>query len=437
MKQKIIRAFLSLLTLPIVVVMSITFMMIVGCDEGMNMIDPVITEPGEEPMTPDGPITTNGDMKQPPEEIPGDNKNLGSEQPELTPEPDPEKPETSEPTSTVTITAVTQASDTSVTVSGTSTNIPERAKVTIVLGDGAITVKAVVTKDGTWTTTVPAKKTARLSPGTIMVKATAKKVTAKSSFEIAPPPEPTLTIDTVVQADDGSVTVSGTSTEMPTGETVTVTFAGTLIVTATVDNTGAWTAMLAGTKAANLVVGTVGVKAAAGAATAASSFENNPPDLAHGIPVSTDVERIKINIVADVYGADDPHFQETYQRLDAEYGSFFDLETEEGQAYFRKFVVYRYKNIGLGNRVPDADERWALRDQYFEEAYGFSADFARWLVFEIYLKETGEKITGLWQKNGIAMEYLLLQIANPDATEEELLELLRESIRAGNVSIAF
>ncbi len=177
----------QLLLIFTVMIAVLAFLTVTGCDEGMNMVSPVITEPSEEPMTPEGPITTNGEMKKPDEGV-----DPGSEQLEPTPEPDPEKPETpvEEPKPTMTIGTVVQADDTSVTISGTSTNVPEGAKVTIVLGDGIITVKAVVDKDGAWSTTVPAKKTARLSPGTITVKATAKRMIAKSSFEIAPPPAP-------------------------------------------------------------------------------------------------------------------------------------------------------------------------------------------------------------------------------------------------------
>ena len=67
LKQKIIKTFLSLLTLPIAVLMSITFMTITGCDEGMQMGNDVITEPTEpvEPPTEPTEPTTNGDVKQP------------------------------------------------------------------------------------------------------------------------------------------------------------------------------------------------------------------------------------------------------------------------------------------------------------------------------------------------------------------------------------
>lgn len=111
-----------------------------GCDEGMNMIDPIVK--------------------------PGD------------PEP------------TVTINTVVQADDGSVAISGTSTDIPEGAEVTIVLGDDAITVKTTVDKDDTWSATVPAKRTAQLTAGTVAVTAAAGGAKATSSFSFEQAPEP-------------------------------------------------------------------------------------------------------------------------------------------------------------------------------------------------------------------------------------------------------
>ncbi len=454
----------QLLLIFTVTVMVLAFLTVTGCDEGMNMVSPVITEPGEEPMTPDGPITTNGDMKQPPDETPAKQPEQTPEEPSEPEKPEepetPEKPEVpTEPetpeepkTPTVTIAGVMQADDTSVTISGTSTNVPEGAKVTIVLGDGAITVKAVVAKDGAWTATVPAKKTAQLAPGTIPVTATTRKVTAESSFEIAPPPEPTLTINSVVQADDGSVTISGTSTELARGTTVTVMLDGTLRVTARTDNAGAWTAMVPAADTAQLSAGTVMVAATASSATAESSFHHIPPPPepeeeapGHGIVASTGAEQIMLDIVLEISGYDDSTatdkqrrvIKNKYNYITALYGSLFDVETEVGRATFQRFAEYEFKKWELATTGGGLNS--ATLDQYFGEAYGFSVDFAISLVHDVYLEEKPEdkKLLRIkWQVDSIGMEYLLLQIANPGASEEELLELLRESIRAGNVSIA-
>ncbi len=175
------KNFLAMTALTIIA--SMLLMLCMGCDEGMQMVDDVVTEPVEtteptKPATsePTDPVaempTTTGDMKKPEPTKPADTN--------------PEEPE---PTPTVTIAAVVQADDKSITISGTSTHVPEGTTVTIVLGDDAITVKTTVDKDGAWSATVSAKNTAQLAPGTIAVKATARKVTAESSFEIAPEPE--------------------------------------------------------------------------------------------------------------------------------------------------------------------------------------------------------------------------------------------------------
>ena len=55
MKQKIMRTFLSLLMLPIIAVISILFLTITGCDEGMDIVGPVVTPPVEEPGQPQDP----------------------------------------------------------------------------------------------------------------------------------------------------------------------------------------------------------------------------------------------------------------------------------------------------------------------------------------------------------------------------------------------
>ncbi len=505
-----------------------TFLAVIGCDEGMNMVSPVMTEPGEEQMnTPEGPTTTNGEMKQPPDEGPSEQKDPTPEEPE-----EPEKLETpapEEPKPTVSINTVVQADDKSVTVSGTSTDVPEGTKVTIVLGDSAITVKTTIDKDGTWATTVPAGKTARLAPGTIAVTATAKKVTAESSFEIAPP---TLTIDAAVPADDGSVTVSGTSTDfpegttvtivlgegavtvktttdktgawiatvpatkaasltagttavtasastatdtssfeytlpepviaigtitseadgsivvsgtstnLPAGETVTITLGDTVTVTATTDETGAWIATVPATKVASLTAGTTAVTASASTATDTRSFEHTLPGQIYGIPVSTEADRIKIEIVAEALGYDhstasekeQEYFTTNYGYINSEYGPLFDVETEVGRATFQRFAEYKRK---IWEYFSSSIRDQELYDQYFEEAYGFSADYVRRLINEIYFEEKPEdrKLPRM-QIHGVAKEYLLLQIDNPNATEEELQELLRQSIRAGNVTVA-
>ena len=382
----------------------------VGCDEGMQMTKPIMDmDPSEKP-------TTNGETKQP---DPGEQDPGGQ---------DPEKPETE--TLTLTIYTVLSADDGSVTVSGTSTGLPTGETVTITLAD-TVTVTATTDNKGKWSVTVPAKEAAQLTTGAIPVTATAGKATDKSSFDLTPPPEPTVTIGSVTTEDDGSVTISGTSTELPAGETVTITLSDAVTVTTTTDSEGAWSVTVPAAKAAGLATGSVAVRATAkGIAEDESSFEHTPQQQpGHGIVPTTEAERIQRDIITDVAG--EGFFSESgYNNIIAQYGSLFDVETDVGRATFRRFVEYEYKKFTSTNATPE---------QLYAEAYGFSIDFAVSLVHDVYLEEKPEdkKLLSIrWQVFDIGMEYLLLQIANPDASEEELIELLRESIRAGNVSIA-
>ena len=252
---------------------------------------------------------------------------------------------------------------------------------------------------------------------------------------------PTITIGTVAQADDGSVTISGTSTELSAGETVTITLGDTVTVTATTDNTGAWTATVPATEAATLAAGATAVTAAAGTATGTSSFEHTVPEEvpSHGIVVSTEAEQIMLDIAIDVFGADDPNLKRKYEADKSQYGVVFEVgaEVSAAAAAFRRFVEYENKKWILA--VNGGFDNDALLGQYYEEAYGISADYSDWLVHNIYLEEKPEDrhlLGKRWQTFGIGMEHLLLRLANPDATEERILELLRESIKAGNVTIA-
>ena len=258
--------------------------------------------------------------------------------------------------------------------------------------------------------------------------------------EPTPEHEPTVAIAAAVQEENGSVTVNGTSTDVPEGTTVTVTLGEDVTATAKTDSAGAWTVTVPAADAEVLSDGTVTVTAAD--TTDDSSFEYTV-QTTYGIPTPTEEDRVKVEIVADVVDPDEEgqeQFQQIYGTIDSYYGSLFNLETEVGQQTFKRFAERHYKGIKLERNPPASfDKKLEILDQYFEEAYGISADYGEWLVFNIYLDEKSEDeyLLGIrWQIESIAMEHLLLRIANPNATEEEILELLRESIRAGKVTIA-
>ena len=263
--------------------------------------------------------------------------------------------------------------------------------------------------------------------------------------EPEPMAEPTVVIESAAQQDDGSITVSGTTTDVVEGTTVTVTLDDTVTATTTTDSAGAWTVTVPATDAEVLTAGTVTIIAAAADATATGTVEYTV-QTTYGIPTPTEEERIQVEIVAEVWGFDtttedgriDLKFQhEVTQEV---YGEVFEVAytPEQGQELYQGFVEYKYKKKNIPSNI-SSEKRWELIDQYFEEAYGITREYSKWLVYEIYLSEKPEDeyLLGiLWQTDDIALEYLLLRTANPGATEEEILELLRESIHNGRVTIA-
>ena len=257
--------------------------------------------------------------------------------------------------------------------------------------------------------------------------------------ELKQPKEPTVAIAAAVQEENGSVTVNGTSTDVPKGTTVTVTLGENVTANTKTNAKGKWTVTVPAADAEVLPAGTVAVTATTAEATADSSFEYTV-QTTYGIPTPTEEDRIKVELYAEVVPIEDGSFQNIYKTVNQRYGSLFDLETEVGQQTFKRFVERYYKQILLARNPPASfDKHLEILEQHFEEAYGISADYARWLVHEVYLQEKPEDayLLGVrWQTESIAMEHLLLRIANPDATEEQILELLRESIRAGRVTIA-
>ncbi len=404
MQKEAKRSIIAVFTTAMWITVLVTSLIVTGCDEGMNMVGPVVDSP--------------------------------------TPEPEEQNPKTP----TLTINTILPADDGSITVSGTSANLSAGEKVTITLGD-MTTATATTDATGAWSVTVPAAKAASLTAGTTTVKAASGKAADTSSFEHTPSSTPTVTIDTVMQADDGSVTVSGTSTAIPEGEEVTVVLGDEAVtVKTTTDSKGAWSVIVPAAEAAKITAGSVAVRATAkGIAEDESSFEHTQPTPGHGIIPTTEAERIQLDIIVSVLGYDDSTatkkeiktFKFKYNHIISQYGSLFDMETDVGQETFQRFAEYKHKTWILAYSGDLGNE--ALVKQYYAEAYGHSYSFAVSLVHDVYLEEKPEdkKLLSIrWQVHGIGMEYLLLQIANPDASDEELIELLRESIRAGNVSIA-
>ncbi|UHM89485.1 Ig-like domain-containing protein [Rahnella victoriana] len=151
------------------------------------------------------------------------------------------------------INAVEKGAD--IPITGTSTNL--EAGQTVVVSFNGKNYNALVGANGEWTATVPLADLATLSDGPITVTATSADLAGNpasashNATVIAQPGDlPTLTINAISGDDyinitehNQGMTVSGTSTHIPVGGTVTVVITGedyTATYTATVQANGSW-----------------------------------------------------------------------------------------------------------------------------------------------------------------------------------------------------
>ncbi|WP_205692235.1 beta strand repeat-containing protein, partial [Cellulophaga sp. Z1A5H] len=151
---------------------------------------------------------------------------------------------------------VNAAEDGDVTISGTTTGVEDNQIVTVTFSDGTNTVITTATVSGdTWTATDA--DISGLTNGPITVTADVTDVALNPATDNDPitldNSLPTVDITTPIEGDnvvnaaeDGDVTISGTTTDVESGQTVTVTFDdGTnpvVTTTATVNSDGSWTA---------------------------------------------------------------------------------------------------------------------------------------------------------------------------------------------------
>ena len=379
-----------------------TLLALTGCDEGMDMMPPpAVTDPTD-PVEPT----------------------------------DPQEPA---PQPTLTIEAAAQADDGSIVVSGVSANLPEGTTVTVTLGE-AITATTTTNATGAWTVTVSATETKKLSPGTVAITAAATDVAPDTgSVEYTPLPQPTVTINVAAQNDDGSVTVSGVSTDLPRGTTVTITLGDIVTATVTTDGAGAWTVTVSAANAEKLTAGTVSVVAtASGAISTIGSFEYTV-QTKYGVPVLTEVDRIALDVILDVTdGGAGLNLKRFHKNVLEKYDKVFNIETEAGKDGFQKVVRYEYGKVQLAiNPPPSFEEELRLLDQYYEEAFGIDPDFAFELL-KIYIEENPDKeyLLGGWMRVDVGIAWLIVKQANPDATDAEMLEHFRQASREGVFTIS-
>jgi len=170
------------------------------------------------------------------------------------------------------------------TISGTTTNVQQGQTVTVTLNGQ--TYSATVDGSGAWSVAVPASALQALAAGTTTITATVtdaagNAATTTHDFTVnAPASVPTITVaafagDDVLDSGEQqqSQTISGTTTNVQQGQTVTVTLNGQTY-SATVDGSGAWSVAVPTTALQALAAGTATINAsvtdAAGTAATAS-----------------------------------------------------------------------------------------------------------------------------------------------------------------------
>ncbi|WP_405270020.1 gliding motility-associated C-terminal domain-containing protein [Cellulophaga sp. Ld12] len=203
---------------------------------------------------------------------------------------------------------VNAAEDGDVTISGTTTDVEAGQTVTVTFDDGTnpvVTTTATVNPDGSWTATDA--DISGLDNGTITVKADVTDVALNPATDNDPitldNSAPAIDITTPVEVDDivnaaedGDVTISGTTTDVEAGQTVTVTFDdGTnpvVTTTATVNPDGSWTA--ADADISGLNNGTITVKADVTDVALNPATDDDPLTLDNSVPTVDSFSTIDI-----------------------------------------------------------------------------------------------------------------------------------------------
>ncbi|SFW69437.1 beta strand repeat-containing protein, partial [Cellulophaga fucicola] len=151
---------------------------------------------------------------------------------------------------------VNASEDNDVTISGTTTDVEDGQTVTVTFDDGVnpvVTTTALVNPDGSWTATDA--DISGLNNGTITVRADVEDIAGNPATDNDPitleNTIPTIDITTPIEGDnivnaseDNDVIISGTTTDVEDGQTVTVTISdgtNTVTTTATVSGNN-WTA---------------------------------------------------------------------------------------------------------------------------------------------------------------------------------------------------
>ncbi|MDF4221867.1 Ig-like domain-containing protein [Maribacter sp. M208] len=198
---------------------------------------------------------------------------------------------------------VNASEDNDVTISGTTTDVEDNQTVTVTFSDGTNTVTTTATVTGNAWTAADADISG-LTNGSITVTADVTDVAGNPATDNDPVTLdntlPTIDITTPIEGDDvvnaaedGDVTISGTTTDVEDGQTVNVTFSdgtNTVITTATVTG-NTWTA--ADADISGLINGTITVTADVTDVAGNPATDNDPVTLENSVPtidITTPIE---------------------------------------------------------------------------------------------------------------------------------------------------
>ena len=303
--------------------------------------------------------------------------------------------------------------------------------------------------------------------------------------EPEPAPEPTLVIDSAVQEDDGSVIVSGTSTELPKGTTVTVTLGDLITIETATDKKGRWSVTVPTAEAEVLPAGTVTVAATAATASDTDSLVvaepepgyvilNLPPGYSLPLEFTPTEETVLSEIERSImfpdglfdWDATAPQQYTTNRPADAisllpykDREEVYDLFIASVDLPFFAEAAENVKEVNVNLIILGIEAKmtgnWDSYDRYKERAedeWGYRGLLALDYLVDIYFEEHPEEMFLKGKPHSmywIILEWYRLRLENPKLSDsilrskrahpvplpniQKLLELFRESVQKGYV----
>ena len=186
-------------------------------------------------------------------------------------------------------------------VSGSSTDLVTGSTVTVTINGNIYS--ATVSADGTWKAAIPAEDVSQWADGALEIKASAQdtfgnpvKIGTVVEVDLAPVAISinSVTADNVLNATEKGqdLVLSGTSSNVEAGQTVTITFAGKTWTT-TVDDNGDWTYTVPAADLSNLKDGNTSVN------VNVTNVSGNTASSAQEFRIDTTAPTISINTISN------------------------------------------------------------------------------------------------------------------------------------------